>query len=84
MAGNLDAILRDFDGTMVDSARKNIATTRSILSVVAPHLSGEKSEVISVAVAYSGATPDTWSVKADHVAHEVSDLYSIIGQHTRQ
>lgn len=37
-----DAILWDFDGTLADSAAKNIAITKQILARVAPHLSGEK------------------------------------------
>ena len=36
-----DAILWDFDGTLADSSAKNIAITKSILSRVAPHLTGE-------------------------------------------
>jgi len=36
----IDAILWDFDGTLVNSAPKNISITRDILSEVAPHLSG--------------------------------------------
>ena len=43
--------------------------------------SGKGSRVISVAAAYSGARPETWSVKADHVAHRVSELSSIIGNY---
>ena len=37
-----DAILWDFDGTLADSAAKNIAITKQILTRVAPHLTGEK------------------------------------------
>jgi HAD superfamily hydrolase (TIGR01549 family) len=37
---NLDAILWDYDGTLVNSAPKNIDITKQILSVVAPHLTG--------------------------------------------
>lgn len=36
----IDAILWDFDGTLVNSAPKNISITKDILSEVAPHLSG--------------------------------------------
>jgi phosphoglycolate phosphatase-like HAD superfamily hydrolase len=36
----VDAILWDFDGTLVNSAPKNISITKDILSEVAPHLSG--------------------------------------------
>lgn len=43
---------------------------------------GDGTRVIAVAVAYSGARPDRWSVKADHVANRVSELGSIIGQYT--
>ncbi|MFA0715939.1 HAD family hydrolase [Vibrio splendidus] len=37
----LDAILWDYDGTLVNSVPKNIAITKDIISVVAPHLSGD-------------------------------------------
>ena len=37
----VDAILWDFDGTLANSAAKNIAITRQILSRVAPRLTGE-------------------------------------------
>lgn len=37
----IDAVLWDFDGTLANSAAKNIAITRQILARVAPHLSGE-------------------------------------------
>lgn len=37
----LDAILWDYDGTIVNSVPKNIDITKHILSIVAPHLSGE-------------------------------------------
>ncbi|MCW8329714.1 HAD family hydrolase [Photobacterium sp. SDRW27] len=36
----LDAILWDYDGTIVNSVPKNIEITKSILSIVAPHLTG--------------------------------------------
>jgi beta-phosphoglucomutase-like phosphatase (HAD superfamily) len=36
-----DAILWDYDGTLVNSAPKNIDITKEILSVVAPRLTGE-------------------------------------------
>jgi phosphoglycolate phosphatase-like HAD superfamily hydrolase len=36
----IDAILWDFDGTLVNSAPKNISITKDILSEIAPHLSG--------------------------------------------
>ena len=37
---NVDAVLWDFDGTLVDSAAKNIAITKQILARVAPRLTG--------------------------------------------
>jgi len=37
----LDAILWDYDGTLVNSVPKNIDVTKTILSLVAPHLTGE-------------------------------------------
>ncbi|MDR9830474.1 HAD family hydrolase [Vibrio sp. FNV 38] len=37
----LDAILWDYDGTLVNSVPKNIDITKTILSIVAPHLTGE-------------------------------------------
>lgn len=37
----LDAILWDFDGTLANSARKNIEITKEILAVVAPHKTGD-------------------------------------------
>jgi phosphoglycolate phosphatase-like HAD superfamily hydrolase len=37
-----DAILWDFDGTLADSAAKNIAITKQILARVAPRLTGNK------------------------------------------
>ena len=37
----IDAILWDYDGTLVNSVPKNIDITKQILSVVAPRLSGE-------------------------------------------
>jgi phosphoglycolate phosphatase-like HAD superfamily hydrolase len=36
----IDAILWDYDGTLVNSAPKNISVTKDVLSEVAPHLSG--------------------------------------------
>lgn len=38
----VDAVLWDFDGTMVNSAPKNIAITREILAVIAPHRAGAR------------------------------------------
>lgn len=37
----LDAVLWDYDGTLVNSVPKNIDITKAILSVIAPHLTGE-------------------------------------------
>ena len=37
----VDAVLWDFDGTLVNSAPKNIAITKEILEVIVPHLSGD-------------------------------------------
>ena len=37
----VDAVLWDFDGTLADSAAKNIAITKQILKRVAPRLTGE-------------------------------------------
>ena len=38
---SIDAVLWDFDGTLADSAAKNIAITKQILAKVAPRLTGE-------------------------------------------
>ncbi len=38
----VDAVLWDFDGTLADSAAKNIAITKQILARVAPRLTGDK------------------------------------------
>ena len=37
----LDAILWDYDGTLVNSVPKNIDITKNILTEVAPHLTGD-------------------------------------------
>ncbi|MFC1702308.1 HAD family hydrolase [Pseudomonadota bacterium] len=37
---NVDAVLWDFDGTLADSAAKNMAITKQILTEVAPRLTG--------------------------------------------
>ena len=37
---NIDAVLWDFDGTLANSAAKNIAITKQILAKVAPRLTG--------------------------------------------
>lgn len=39
---NADAVLWDFDGTLANSAAKNIAITKQILARVAPRLTGDK------------------------------------------
>jgi len=41
MSTKVDAILWDFDGTLADSAAKNIAITKQILALVAPRLTGD-------------------------------------------
>jgi hypothetical protein len=38
---------------------------------------GEKLTVISVAVAYSGAAPEHWSVKPDYIIRDPSELATI-------
>ncbi|NOR87209.1 MAG: HAD hydrolase-like protein, partial [Bacteroidales bacterium] len=38
----VDAILWDYDGTLVNSVPKNIDITKQILSIVAPRLTGEQ------------------------------------------
>ena len=38
---NIDAVLWDFDGTLANSAAKNIAITKQILAKVAPRLTGD-------------------------------------------
>ncbi len=40
MIVKLDAVLWDYDGTMVNSVPKNINITKEILSTVAPRLTG--------------------------------------------
>ncbi|WP_429100401.1 HAD family hydrolase [Aeromonas veronii] len=42
---------------------------------------GEQSRVISVAVAYSRATPERWEHQPDHIARDVEDLLPIVGQY---
>ncbi|MGC3833651.1 hypothetical protein ACPSKX_04880 [Moritella viscosa] len=37
----LDAILWDYDGTLVNSVPKNMDITKAILSIVVPHLTGD-------------------------------------------
>ncbi|PKG39126.1 HAD family hydrolase [Psychromonas sp. Urea-02u-13] len=43
---------------------------------------GNKSQVISVAAAYSRSAPQNWKSKPDHIATNVEDLLSIIGKYT--
>lgn len=38
---NIDAVLWDFDGTLADTAAKNIAISKQILALVAPRLTGD-------------------------------------------
>ncbi|WP_421221505.1 hypothetical protein [Aeromonas sp. 602293] len=42
---------------------------------------GEQSRVISVAVAYSRATPERWEHQPDHIVCDVEDLLTIVGQY---
>lgn len=42
---------------------------------------GEQSRVISVAVAYSRATPERWEHQPDHIARDIEDMLPIIGQY---
>ena len=63
----IDAILWDFDGTLVNSAPKNISITKDILSEVAPHLSGDNlPEQLSSESRYH---------EANHAAENWRDLY---------
>ncbi len=39
---NIDAVLWDFDGTLADTAAKNIAISKQILAQVVPRLTGDK------------------------------------------
>jgi phosphoglycolate phosphatase-like HAD superfamily hydrolase len=62
-----DAILWDFDGTLADSAAKNIAITKQILARVAPHLTGDKLPISLQSTADYHA--------ANHGADHWRDLY---------
>jgi len=62
-----DAILWDFDGTLADSAAKNIAITRQILEKVAPQLTGSNLP--------SWLQNETDYHKANHGAENWRDLY---------
>ena len=62
-----DAILWDFDGTLVNSAPKNISITKDILGEVAPHLSGSNlPEQLKSESKYH---------QANHAAENWRDLY---------
>jgi len=65
---NADAILWDFDGTLADSASKNIAITKQILTQVAPRLTGNNLPRWLQSV-------DAYHV-ANHGADHWRDLYS--------
>ena len=62
-----DAVLWDFDGTLADSAAKNIAITKQILEKVAPHLTGENLP--------RWLQNETDYHKANHGAENWRDLY---------
>lgn len=63
----LEAILWDYDGTLVNSVPKNIDITKSILSIVAPHLTGDKlPEYLLSESAYH---------QANHAAKNWQELY---------
>jgi len=62
-----DAILWDFDGTLANSAAKNIAISKQILARVAPHLTGDNLPLcLQSAAAYH---------VANHSADHWRDLY---------
>lgn len=62
-----DAILWDFDGTLADSAARNIAITRRILQRVAPRLTGE-------GLPHALACAAEYHI-ANHAAENWRDLY---------
>jgi len=63
----IDAILWDYDGTLVHSAPKNMRITKDILEEVAPHLSGNKlPECLKSETGYH---------EANHAAENWRDLY---------
>jgi len=62
-----DVILWDYDGTLVDSAKKNIKITKEILKVVAPHLTGNN-------LPFSLLTEPAYH-EANHKAENWQDLY---------
>lgn len=62
-----DAILWDFDGTLANSAAKNIAITKQILARVAPRLTGDNLP--------AALTSETEYHVANHAAENWRDLY---------
>ena len=63
----LDAVLWDYDGTIVNSVPKNINITKSILSIVAPHLTQDNlPHYLQSEAAYH---------EANHAAENWQDLY---------
>lgn len=63
----LDAILWDYDGTIVNSVPKNIDITKQILQKVAPHLTGDNlPDCLRTEAAYH---------KVNHAAANWQDLY---------
>jgi len=64
---NVDTIIWDYDGTLVNSAPKNIDITRQILSVVVPRLSGDNLPV------YLRSESDYHT--ANHKSKNWQDLY---------
>ncbi|KEI70606.1 HAD family hydrolase [Endozoicomonas elysicola] len=63
----LDAVLWDYDGTLVNSVPKNINITKAILSIVAPHLTGDNLPVhLQSESSYHAA---------NHAAENWQDLY---------
>ena len=73
----VDAILWDFDGTIANSAAKNIAITKQILTRVAPRLTGEK-------LPRCLSSTDAYHV-ANHGAENWRDLYrDFFGMNTEE
>ena len=64
----IDTILWDFDGTLVNSAPKNISITKDILSEIAPHLSGKNLPAVF--------TSESNYHEANHAARNWRDLYT--------
>jgi phosphoglycolate phosphatase-like HAD superfamily hydrolase len=63
----IDAILWDYDGTMINSVPKNISVTRAIIEQIAPRLSGTKMpDILSSPPKYQAA---------NHAAENWRDLY---------